>query len=157
MEPSMDDATLIVDKRAMEQVALPALSLVVEAEAQGGGGEGEVAIGQTLVELPLPQAVSALEKATVDAHRVMPTVETPSRVESLCVVIPATPDEAAFLKIHNGVLDPVVRSFPNSTDDKGAKSTPQPLIPIAAARQARRLEDPPRNRPCLLRRRKRGG
>ncbi|KAG8098962.1 hypothetical protein GUJ93_ZPchr0013g37816 [Zizania palustris] len=47
MEPSTDDATLMADKRAMEQ------------------------------------------KATVEAHRATPTVETPSWVKSLCVVIPA--------------------------------------------------------------------
>ncbi|KAG8090933.1 hypothetical protein GUJ93_ZPchr0011g27401 [Zizania palustris] len=77
-------------------------------------------------------------------------------VESLYVVIPTTPDEAAFLKIHNGALDPTVRSFPNSTDDNGAKPAPQPLIPIVVARQTRRLEDPPQTRPRLLRHRKRG-
>ncbi|KAG8057005.1 hypothetical protein GUJ93_ZPchr0002g24437 [Zizania palustris] len=85
VEPSADDATLMADKRAMEQVALAAPSLVVKAEAQGGGGEGEVVIGQTLAKLPLPQAASALEKA----HRATPTVETPWRVKSLHVVIPA--------------------------------------------------------------------
>ncbi|KAG8082045.1 hypothetical protein GUJ93_ZPchr0014g47570 [Zizania palustris] len=148
---------LMADKRVMEQVALAAPSLIAEVEAQGGGGEGEVAIGQTLVELPLPQAAFALEKATVDAHRATPTVEASSRVESLCAVIPATPDEAAFLKIHNGALDPAVRSFSNNTGDNGAKPAPQPLIPIAAARKTRRLEDLPRTWPRLLRHRKRGG
>ncbi|KAG8091366.1 hypothetical protein GUJ93_ZPchr0012g19796 [Zizania palustris] len=123
MEPSTDDATLMADKRAMEQVACAAPSLVAEAEAQGGG-EGEVSIGQTLAKLPLPQAASALKKATVDAHMATPTVETLSWVESLCAVIPATPNEAAFLKIHNGALDPAVRSFPNSTDDNRAKPAP---------------------------------
>ncbi|KAG8080666.1 hypothetical protein GUJ93_ZPchr0007g6156 [Zizania palustris] len=47
----------------------------------------------------MPQATSVLEKATVEAYRATPTMEALSRVESLCAVIPATPNEAAFLKI----------------------------------------------------------
>ncbi|KAG8069292.1 hypothetical protein GUJ93_ZPchr0005g15826 [Zizania palustris] len=128
MEPSTDDVALMADKRAMEQVALAAPSLVAKAEAQGGG-EGEVAIGRTLAELPPPQAASALEKATIEAHRVTPTVKTSSRVESLCAVIPATPDEAAFIKIggwrgrapRSGLpLEPP--SPPHATSTKGVEN-----------------------------------
>ncbi|KAG8062439.1 hypothetical protein GUJ93_ZPchr0003g18528 [Zizania palustris] len=40
------------------------------------------------------------------------------------------------------VVDSAIRSFSNSTDDDGAKLAPQPLIHIATARHARRLEGP---------------
>ncbi|KAG8072325.1 hypothetical protein GUJ93_ZPchr0006g43482 [Zizania palustris] len=115
------------------------------------------ATGSPTASSPPPRAASDSRRAIGYADRKLLTMEKQPWVESLCAVIPATLDETAFLKIHNGALDRAIRSFPNSTDDNKAKPAPQPLIPIAVARQTRHLEDPPQTRPRLLRHRKRGG
>ncbi|KAG8095946.1 hypothetical protein GUJ93_ZPchr0013g34039 [Zizania palustris] len=115
----------------------PLLVAVAKAQAEGGnwtwwldteggatGEKGDTATGQTLAELPLPRAASDFERATRETDRAPLTVEVQSRVKPLCAT---TPDEAAFLKIHNGALGPVARSFPNSTDDDGVELAPQSL------------------------------
>ncbi|KAG8098861.1 hypothetical protein GUJ93_ZPchr0013g34733 [Zizania palustris] len=62
VEPSVDNAALMANKRAMEQVVTASSppSPDAEAEAQGGGGKGDDAIGQTLAELPLPLPQAAV-------------------------------------------------------------------------------------------------
>ncbi|KAG8076944.1 hypothetical protein GUJ93_ZPchr0006g41966 [Zizania palustris] len=96
------------------------LDLVARYEGWAVGGKRDTTTGQTRAELPLPWAAS--ERAPRDANKVPPIVETQSRVELLYIVTPAIPDEVAFLKIHNGALDPTIHFFPNSTDGDGAEN-----------------------------------
>ncbi|KAG8064498.1 hypothetical protein GUJ93_ZPchr0004g39104 [Zizania palustris] len=149
--PTAEDMQALVDLQQVVANLRTYLGLAPVASTLASFPHG--ATGSPTALSPPPRAASDSRRATGDADRKLSTVKKQSRVEPLRTVNPATPDEER----HDNPLNAAAYSFPNYTHGNGAKPTPQPLIPIAVARQTRCPEDPLRTRPRLLCRRKRGG